>query len=132
MTHPFRIVTTTLLAAAFLGGCTGASPSADRSTPDAETRVYHVQLQLTEDKDHAEAILSRGLRWWTNQPSSSRPPIAPDTPSSDTAVSIEWKAPFYRVRVGPFATEQQAQLVLEKARSAFPDAFIAPDRIQNP
>jgi hypothetical protein len=50
--------------------------------------------------------------------------------ASDVAVSIKWRAPFYRVRIGPFATEQQAETVLEEAHSTFPDAFVAPDRVE--
>ena len=129
MTLLLRHIATVLFGAALLGGCSGSSPSADPSAPDAETRVYHVQLQLTEDKDQAEAILSRGLQWWSRQPSSSRPPLVQEASSSDGAVSIKWKAPLYRVRIGPFATEQQAQTVLQKAHSAFPEAFVAPDRV---
>lgn len=130
MTHSCRIGTAVLLAILFFGACTGPTPSPPSSSSDAGTRVYHVQLQLTEDKARAEAILSRGLRWWKNQPASTRPPLAGGAQASDAAVSIKWRAPFYRVRIGPFATEQQAETVLEEAHSAFPDAFVAPDRIE--
>ncbi|PSQ78623.1 MAG: SPOR domain-containing protein, partial [Bacteroidetes bacterium QH_6_63_17] len=51
--------------------------------------------------------------------------------ASASAVTINWKPPFYRVRLGPFATRQQAEAVLQAARSVFPDAFVAPKRITN-
>lgn len=121
-----------LLGAAVLGACSGPAPSPDPSTPTVGSRVYHVQLQLTEDKDQAEEILNRGLRWWKRQPTSSRPPLLQEVSSSNRAVSIKWKTPFYRVRIGPFATEEQAQTVLEEARSAFPDAFVAPEQVDAP
>lgn len=126
-----------MLGTLFLGACSGPAPSSDTGksepkTEESRSRVYHVQLQLTEKKDQAEAIMSRGLQWWENQPTASRPPLAQDAPSSGRAVSITWKAPLYRVRIGPFATEQQAQSVLEAARPTFPDAFVAPERVQNP
>ena len=130
--HPLRIVAALLLGAAFLGGCSGAAPPTDSSGAEPRSRVYHVQLRLTEDKDQAEAILSQGLRWWNQQPASSRPSLVEDARSSDTAVSIKWQAPFYRVRIGPFATEQQAETVLEEAQSTFPDAFVAPERVDAP
>ena len=132
MTHPLRVVTAILLGAVFLGGCSGPAPSADSSGTEPGSREYYVQLQLTEDKDRAEAILSQGLRWWNQQPASSRPSLIEDARSSDTAVSIKWQAPFYRVRIGPFATEQQAETVLKEARSTFPDAFVAPERADAP
>ena len=121
-----------LLGAVFLGGCSGPAPSADSSGTEPGSRRYYVQLQLTEDKDRAEAILSQGLRWWNQQPASSRPSLVENARSSDTAVSIKWQAPFYRVRIGPFATEQQAETVLKEARPTFPDAFVAPERADAP
>ena len=121
-----------LLGAVFLGGCSGPAPSADSSGTEPGSRGYYVRLQLTEDKDRAEAILSQGLRWWNQQPASSRPSLVEDARSSDTAVSIKWQAPFYRVRIGPFATEQQAETVLKEARPTFPDAFVAPERADAP
>ena len=127
-----RIVPALLLGVVLFGACSGPAPPPDPSPPDVGSHVYHVQLKLTEDKDRAEAILSRGLRWWNRQSASSRPPLVEEGASSSTAVSIKWKTPFYRVRIGPFATEQQAETVLEEARSAFPDAFVAPDRVDAP
>jgi cell division septation protein DedD len=121
-----------LLGATLLGACSAPEPSPDPESAESGARVYHVQLQFTEDKDQAESIMSRGLRWWQNQPASSRPPLVQAAPSSDAAVSIKWRTPFYRVRIGPFATEQQAETVLRKAQSTFPDAFVAPSRSQSP
>jgi len=133
VTLPLRIATGVLLGTA-LFACSGPSPSSspvDSKSEGPPDRVYHVQLQLTEDKDQAEVILSRGLQWWNRQPSSSRPPLVQEASSSDAAVSIKWKAPLYRVRIGPFATEQQAQTVLEQAHSVFPEAFLAPGRVDD-
>lgn len=115
-----------------LGACSGPAPSPDTMESESRTNVYYVQLQFTEDKDQAETLLSRGLQWWKQQPDSSRPPLLQEMESSDVPVTIKWKAPFYRVRLGPFAKEKQAETVLKKTRSAFPDAFVVPDRIQNP
>lgn len=130
-TRPLFLVLGLLLSGNLLLACTG--PGSTRSSvstaPEAGTRIYHVQLQLTDEKERAVEILGRGERWWAKQPASVRPPLVEGTQSSDPAVHIEWKAPFYRVRLGPFATEQQAESVLDAARSAFPDAFVAPDRV---
>lgn len=125
---PLRIVTGMLLGAMLIGACSGPGSVSDKTESEPPSRVYHVQLQLTEDKDRAAAILNRGLQWWNQQPASQRPPLVRGAQSSDSPVSIVWKAPFYRVRIGPFATEEQAERVLETARSAFPDAFVAPER----
>lgn len=94
--------------------------------------MYHVQLQLTDDKDRAAAVLGRAQQWWQKQPPSEHPSLMDDAPSSDPPVTMVWKAPFYRVRLGPFATEEQAETVLEAARPTFSEAFVAPARIADP
>ncbi len=129
---PLRLVTGMLLGAALIGACSGPGSVPDTTESETPARVYHVQLQLTEDKDRAAAILDRGLQWWNQQPPPQRPPLVRGAEASDSPVTIMWRAPFYRVRIGPFATEQQAEQVLETARSAFPDAFVAPERVEDP
>lgn len=133
-TRPLFLVLGFLLSGGGLLACTGptSTRSSESTTPEAGTRIYHVQLQLTDEKERAVEMLGRGERWWEKQPASVRPPLVEGTQSSDTAVHIEWKAPFYRVRLGPFATEHQAERVLDAARSAFPDAFVAPGRVDPP
>ena len=125
-----RIVTGILLGAMSLGACSAPSPpSSEKPSPPAQ--VYHVQLQLTEDKDQAVATLGRAQRWWKEQPASTRPPLVEETKSSNTPVTIKWKAPFYRVRLGPFANKKQAERVLTDVQSAFPDAFVAPSQVSS-
>jgi hypothetical protein len=110
-----------LVSALLFAACSGPASAPDPA-PSAN-RVYHVQLQLTEHKNRAVDVLGQGLQWWKQYPASARPPLA-RSESSAKAIAIAWKAPFYRVRLGPFATEQQAKTVLD----AFPDAFVAPHR----
>lgn len=116
-----------LLGLTLFGACSG--PHSESAEEESETRLYHVQLQLTEDKDRAVEILSHAQQWWTEQPSSERPPLATTPPSSKKPITIKWRAPFYRVRLGPFATKQEAETVLEAAKTSFPDAFVSPERV---
>lgn len=120
------------MAGSFLVSCSGPAPESTSQSPEVEpgARIYHVQLGLTEDKNQAHETLGRAERWWNKQPSADRPPLAQGTQSSNSPVTIKWKTPFYRVRLGPFATEEEAQTVLDAANSAFPDAFVVPDRAQ--
>ena len=117
-----------VLGGALLAACTGPAPDRgpDASPPGA--RLYHVQLQLTDDKERAVEIQTRAQKWWKAQSPAERPPLVEGTKASARAVSIKWKVPYYRVRLGPFATEAQADSVLDAAQSAFPDAFVVPDR----
>lgn len=104
--------------------CTGPQP---QEPEEAEpNRVFHVQLQMTEEKDEANRVLGEALAWWKELPPSDRPPL---TETDGSPVDIIWKAPLYRVRLGPFSTQEQAKSVLSKARSDFPEAFVAPERV---
>lgn len=115
----------------FLGGvllialsCSGPQPQ-ESGEGDVQ-RVFHVQLYMTEEKDEANRVLGEALSWWRDQPSSDRPPLAE---TEGPPVEIIWKAPLYRVRLGPFASKEQAESVLSEARSDFPEAFVAPERV---
>lgn len=114
--------------------CSGPAPtSPTRSAQeDAAPRLFLVQLRLTDDKSQAARTLGRAERWWHNRPPTDRPPLVQAASSARRPVTIAWSAPFYRVRLGPFATRTQARAVLNAARSAFPEAFIAPDRMEAP
>lgn len=116
------------------GSCSGpAATSPHRPAPDGSSaRIFLVQLRLTEDKARAARTLGRAERWWRNRPPAGRPPLVQAASSARSPVTIAWKAPLYRVRLGPFATRRQAEAVLDAARSTFPEAFIAPDRMEAP
>ncbi len=118
------------LGGGLIGACSGPAPESTGPSSEArsDARHYHVQLRLTEEKARATETLGRATRWWREQSPADRPPLVQKARSSETPVTIAWKAPFYRVRLGPFATEPQAEAVLDAARSAFPDAFVAPSR----
>lgn len=109
-------------------GCSGPRPASDEAEGEERGRVYHVQLYMSDEKEEAAQALGRAERWWTNQPSSERPPLVQEAGTTGAPIAIKWKAPFYRVRVGPFATRKEAEAVLGAAQSTFPDAFVAPDR----
>ena len=115
-----------VLAGALLLGlsCSGPSPAPSGETTDP-SRVYHVQLDMTKEKETANQILGRALTWWEAHAASvaARPLTAADA----SPVTVAWRAPLYRVRIGPFASRDQAESVLQTAQSAFPGAFVRPD-----
>jgi len=120
-----------LLAVLVLGmSCTGPSPDGGgAAAPEGPARVYHVQVDMTKDQDAAHRALSKVLAWWGDQSSASLPePLSLPDRSADSPATIVWKAPLYRVRLGPFASRTTAEEVLAAARSSFPDAFIAPEQ----
>lgn len=85
---------------------------------------------MVKDKAKADRALSTALDWWQAHASSLNPePLGRAGRPDRAPVVIAWKAPLYRVRLGPFASRAQAEDVLAAARSSFPEAFIAPDRL---
>jgi hypothetical protein len=115
-----------LVGGVLLGlSCTGPAPDAPE-TAGTESRLYHVQLYRTRQKAKANRMLGRALAWWEEQDGTVGPrPLTTDAPPVDVA----WRAPLYRVRLGPFASRQAADSVLAAARSSFPDAFVRPERV---
>jgi len=119
-----------LLAGLLLLGlsCSGPSPEAPASSEAAtdRSRAYHVQLDMTKEKEAANRILGQALQWWdAHEGAWSAPPL---TPPDASPVTVAWRAPLYRIRLGPFATRAQADSVLAAAQSAFPGAFVRPAR----
>jgi cell division septation protein DedD len=103
--------------------CSGPAPDPARET---ESRRYLVQLDRADDKTVANRTLGRALQWWKTHADAVEP--RPRTDSSDSPVTVIWRAPLYRVRLGPFASRAAADSVLQQARSAFPNAFVHPER----
>ena len=112
------------------GACTGPAPEQGASGTEAgPARVYHVQVDMTRDKETANQYLSRAIAWWGRQPSERLPePMAPAGRSDDSAVQIVWKAPLYRIRLGPFPSRSAAKKVLSAAEAAYSGAFIVPEQ----
>jgi hypothetical protein len=111
--------------------CSGPSTEGRRASETERTpdRVYHVQLDMMKDKSTANHTLTEALEWWKGHKATLQPePLSSSTSPGEAPAQISWKAPRYRVRLGPFASRAQAQTVLDAVRPSFPEAFVAPDR----
>lgn len=124
----FRILVVGLFGGSLLFGlsCTGPAPD-QGGAANEPARVYHVQLNQTKEKEAANRDLARAIAWWDDRASTSLPTPRTDG-QGESPVQVMWRAPFYRVRLGPFESRSAASKVLTEARSAFPKAFIAPER----
>jgi hypothetical protein len=74
----------------------GALPA--DSALDAETRVYRVQLYTTKDLTTAQNIRQEAAKDFKQD------------------VQIDYEVPYYKVRVGSFASPQAAEPLLQEAR----------------
>lgn len=72
---------------------------------------YRVQILTTQDKEAADQRAAEAEAQW-GQP-----------------VEVAWKAPYYRVRLGAFASRSAAQRTLEAVKQQYGDAFLVPDTV---
>lgn len=100
----------------------GGSPSDDQR----RSREYFVQLDAARQKAKANQILGNALTWWNQRSDTLSSRLR--TASSNSPVTVAWRAPPYRIRIGPFASQAQADPVLNAAQSTFPGAFVHPDQ----
>jgi uncharacterized lipoprotein len=72
---------------------------------------FRIQILTTEDQTAAEQRAAEAEEQW------------------GAPVEVAWKAPYYRVRVGAFASRSAAQPRLEAVQQQYPDAFLVPDTV---
>ena len=72
---------------------------------------FRIQILTTQDKAAADERAAEAEAAW------------------GTPVEVAWKAPYYRVRVGAFASRSAAQSTLGAVQQQYPDAFLVPDTV---
>lgn len=83
---------------------------------------FRIQIFTSESRDSAERVRGDAATWLT------RNPAAAGSPQYGSPV-VAYLQPYYRVRVGSFAVEQDARQALEVVRRQYPEAFIVPDLV---
>jgi len=101
--------------------CSGSHTGENQPRRSPEEAVHYVHLRMTEDKGVAENALEAAVAWWSQE--QGRLP-QPDPLAGSSPLEIHWRAPMYRVRLGPFQRRAEAEAVVEAAQSSFPNAFI--------
>lgn len=88
---------------------------------------YRIQILNTVSKQEADKMVEDLIAWWNEQRSSGS--------NSDLfrqeqpPVYTIYRQPYYRVRVGDFATRAQVQRVLPTFKQRFSAALIVPDTV---
>lgn len=100
-----------------------ATPPSEPSEPVArQVDGYRVQVFNTASRDAAERVRSDAIDWWSAAQSSANAPREMD-------VIVAYQQPYYRVRMGAFATREEADRALALVRQRFPDAFLVSDLV---
>ncbi len=87
---------------------------------------FRIQILTTEQKATADARVEEALRWWEGVPRPRRPA---HMKTGEPPLSIAWRQPYYRVRLGAFASQAEARRALALVAERFPEAFIIPDTV---
>lgn len=83
---------------------------------------YRVQVFTSSNRDTAERVRGEAVQWWEGAQS------APNAPES-MEVIVGYQQPYYRVRMGAFASRTEADQALSLVRRRYPEAFIVPDLV---
>lgn len=112
--------------AALLNGTAPDSLAPATTRPDAPSRPgtlrtvtgYRVQIFQSASKDEADRRVADAIAWWRR------------TQGSAPEVYTAYRAPYYRVRVGNFASRGEASQFASQLSRTFPSALIVQDRVQ--
>ena len=87
---------------------------------------YRIQIFSSQDKRAADRRREQAETWWREQVRSGELDDVYPYEMSPAPIYQDFRQPYYRVRVGNFASRAQAQEMLRIVEQRFPSAFIAP------
>jgi len=90
---------------------------------------YRIQIYSAQDKQQADERVEEAMRWWRSQRSQGTLDGFTQGDDSQPPVYLFYRQPYYRVRVGNFATRAHALRFLRLIETEFPSAFIVPDTV---
>ena len=84
---------------------------------------YRVQVFSSNNRGSAERVRAEALAWWQGG--------ARDRAGAPASLEarVVYLQPYYRVRLGAFATREAADAALRLVRDEFPEAFLVADRV---
>ncbi len=86
---------------------------------------FRIQIASSIEKDEAVEVEERARQWWRSESGTST--LAPFPANLPTYVIF--LQPYYRVRIGNFATRAEAVAALPLVESQFPGSFVVPDTV---
>ena len=99
----------------------GAPAPAEPAEPTPrQVEGYRVQIFSSASRASAEQTRDGAVAWWGRAQRRAGAPAALDP-------VVVYLQPYYRVRLGAFATDEQAEAALEFVRAEYPEAFLVPD-----
>lgn len=94
------------------------SPPSEDPAPAADS--FRVQVYATTEREAAESFRATVREWWARVGDQAPSDVFGASPP----LTVEHDAPYYRVRIGSFATRGEARRAREFLRREYSDAFI--------
>lgn len=85
---------------------------------------FRIQIYSTQEKSMAERKLEEARNWWEDMQERDGGRASDFFPEQLPTI-IEYRQPYYRVRIGSFAERERAEEALSFVQREYPDAFIA-------
>lgn len=99
---------------------TVAAPTTERQPREVDG--FRIQVGRSEDRAGAESLRDAVLSWWESAGTQAGAP-------QSLEVVVTYIEPFYRVRVGAYEFQGQADNDLDFIRRQYSGAFVVPDRV---
>lgn len=96
---------------------TPETPAVPREPVLRTVTGYRVQIFQAASKDEADRRVAEAIAWWRR------------TNGGTPEVYTVYRAPYYRVRVGNYATRVEADRAARSIGGAFPGSFVVQDRV---
>jgi len=84
---------------------------------------FRIQIFSSQQKTVAERRLTGAREWWGQL--RQQEDVQDDLFAEELPAVIEYRQPYYRVRIGSFAERERAEAALAVVKRQYPDAFIA-------
>lgn len=89
----------------------------------SEVQGFRIQVHSSLDKGTAVEV-EEEVKEWLRADEQPAPSYAGDLP-----IYVVYMQPYYRVRIGNFASRERAERARQYLEQRFPDAFIVPDTV---
>ena len=104
------------------GGESAPAPPPPQESEPREVDGYRVQVFSSNQRGSAERVRAEALAWWEGAKSRAGAPASMEA-------RVVYLQPYYRVRLGAFATREAADAALGLVREEYPEAFLVADRV---
>lgn len=92
-------------------------PTTPREPVMRTVNGYRVQIFQSSSKDDADRRVAEAIAWWRR------------TNAGTPEVYTVYRAPYYRVRVGNYASRAEADRAARSLGGSFPGSLVVPDRV---